>query len=104
MDAFKLLRPAEYCYLSKNVSLYELLYNLIINSNNISEGIKISTYNKYNSPIVMSLNKENPEVHRRLSRGRKPSRSHSDEKIDQSLEVLGFKSWKDLEQKGIKID
>ena len=48
----------------------------------------------------MSLNKE-PEVLGRLSRGRKPSRSHSDEKVDQSLEVLGFKSWKDLEKTGI---
>ena len=48
----------------------------------------------------MSLNKE-PEVLGRLSRGRKPSRSHSDEKIDQSLEVLGFKSWKELEKTGM---
>ena len=48
----------------------------------------------------MSLNKE-PEVLGRLSRGRKTSRSHSDEKVDQSLEVLGFKSWKDLEKTGM---
>ena len=49
----------------------------------------------------MGSNKDKPEVLRRLSRSGKPSRSHSDEKIDQSLQVLGFKSWQDLEKKGM---
>ena len=48
----------------------------------------------------MGSNREKTEVVKRLSRSRKPSRSNSDEKIDQSLEVLGFKSWQDLEKKG----
>ena len=51
----------------------------------------------------MGSNKEKTEVVKRLSRTRKPSRSNSEEKIDQSLQVLGFKSWQDLEKKG-KID
>ena len=48
----------------------------------------------------MGSDREKSEVVKRLSRTRKPLRSNSEEKIDQSLEVLGFKSWQDLEKKG----
>ena len=42
------------------------------------------------------------EANRPRRRGRRQlqSRKHSDEQINQSLEVLGFKSWQDLETKG----
>ena len=47
-----------------------------------------------------SSNKEMGESNGPRRRGRRQSRKHSDELINQSLEVLGFKSWQDLETKG----
>lgn len=49
-----------------------------------------------------SSNTEMGEANRPRRRGRRQlqSRKHSDEQINQSLEVLGFKSWQDLETKG----